>query len=73
MAVIRTDFDLIFIKNEHSDDCSVSAEVFDIIDLMSGLKRKAENSITSFGNSLMMQLGLHQLQIRTKTLNLLIE
>ena len=46
-AVIRTDVDLIFIKNEHNDDCSDSAEVFQIIDLKSGLKSKAENTSTS--------------------------
>ena len=46
-AVIRTEVDLIVIKYEHSDDCSDSSEVFDIIELKSDLKRKAENSSTS--------------------------
>lgn len=46
-AAIRTDVDLIIIKNAHSDDCCDSAEVFDVIDLKSSLKRKAENSSAS--------------------------
>ena len=46
-AVIRADVDLMSIKNEHCDDCSDSAEIFEIIDLKSNLKRKAEKTSTS--------------------------
>ena len=46
-VVSQADANLIHIKNSHSQDCSDSAEVFDVIDVKSSLKRRAENSSAS--------------------------